>query len=468
VHRVSSLREDRLDRRRWENAPELRSPAAPTATDWCVLALGGIRRRRLLALSVFVVVLAATALQYWRQSESPLYRVQARLLAQRAQALPSAVRPVFDDAPTRSAADIIHRREHLVAIVRQANLVSDPVVSPAPPTGWIGRLLEMGRSRGDDSPADPVDKLVAVLHKHLLVTSVEGTITIQLDWPDPQQGHAIVQSALDNFLDARHAQEVGALEDVITVLEDRVAVLQQSYEEARARAVRRPVQAPRPALPRVRQPSEELVGLKAALDSKQRALQDLDEFRRRRLADLQAQLDQARSVLSEAHPTIVGLRQDVAALSQEPPQVRALREEEGELRRQLAQRLAREGINVPDDFSRSLVDVGGPVRLEEDQDVREARLQYENIVARLNGALVERDAARAAFKYRYSVIWPPQVPTEPIHASPKKLFVIGGFAALVLALLAAVLPDLVRGRIVERWQVERSLGLPVVGEIRRR
>jgi capsular polysaccharide biosynthesis protein len=85
----------------------------------------------------------------------------------------------------------------------------------------------------------------------------------------------------------------------------------------------------------------------------------------------------------------------------------------------------------------------------------------------VNAAQVEREAARAAFKYRYSVVWPPQVAREPVSPNPKKVFAVGGFAAVVLALLAVVGPDLLSGRIFERWQVERGLRLPVLGDMRR-
>jgi hypothetical protein len=144
----------------------------------------------------------------------------------------------------------------------------------------------------------------------------------------------------------------------------------------------------------------------------------------------------------------------------------ALLEEESQAQRQYAERLAQEGIQISEDLARPVIELGQ--RTEEDQAVREARQNYERIVGRLNETLVERDAARAAFKYRYNVIWPPQLPKEPVHWSPKTLFAAGGLAALALAVLATLIPDLLSGRILERWQVERTLDLPVLGELRRK
>jgi hypothetical protein len=42
-----------------------------------------------------------------------------------------------------------------------------------------------------------------------------------------------------------------------------------------------------------------------------------------------------------------------------------------------------------------------------------------------------------------------------------------GLAALLLALFVAAAPDLRAGRVMQRWQVERVLDLPVLAELRR-
>ena len=100
--------------------------------------------------------------------------------------------------------------------------------------------------------------------------------------------------------------------------------------------------------------------------------------------------------------------------------------------------------------------------------MRDARFQYQQIVERVSMAQLELDAVRAAFKYRYNVIWPPQMPREPVSPNPVKVFGAGILAALFLAAGAAAFPDFRAGVIVERWQVERSLGLPVLAEIHKR
>jgi capsular polysaccharide biosynthesis protein len=52
---------------------------------------------------------------------------------------------------------------------------------------------------------------------------------------------------------------------------------------------------------------------------------------------------------------------------------------------------------------------------------------------------------------------------------PKKPLVYGGAAimGLLLGVFAAVILDIRTGRILERWQLSRQLGLPVLAEVRR-
>ncbi len=434
------------DRRHEEEGPVA---AGPTPLQWLQLVLGCLRRRWGAAAIAAALCLGAWGALFAHRASRPLYRVEGKILAQRNQALPSAVRSVFEDLPTRSAWDIVHRRDNLIALVRQAKLLAE-TETPS---------KKDARGVADD----PVDAFVTHLDEALLVAVTEGTITFQIDWPDPQQAYDIVQGAIQNFLEARHVQEVTAIDEVLTVLTGQAAVLRAELESAADEARRNPSRPARQAVTRTRRPSEELARLQARVESRQRAIQDVEEFRRRRLADLQAQLDQARNTLSDAHPTVIGLRKDIEALARTSPQMDTLREEERAARAELADRATREGVGT-EAVASAPPPAASP---EEDPHVRELRLQLEQLLLRIQSARIERDAARAAFKYRYDVIWPPQVPDEPVGANPGKLLLAALVSAVGLAIAAAAGPDLLRGRIVERWQVEQSLGLPVLGEIRR-
>jgi hypothetical protein len=306
------------------------------------------------------------------------------------------------------------------------------------------------------------------------------TIAIEIDWPDAQQAYRIVDGALQNFLEARHVQDVTALDEAISILKGRAAVLRDELfkvsEETRwalqqdaSRAARSmaPAAAPPPLPPPA---SEELVRLRSLLDAKARSISDVEEFRRRRLAELQAQYDARRAVYAEAHPEMANLRLDIAALNRDSAQITALREEERRLRDEYQARLAREPAVRPAAHAaipqRPLAESVGAA-VEQSERVREARIRYQQVLESVNQAQIELDTARSAFKHRYKVIWPPQVPKRPVSPNPLKVFGVGGLASIVFALLVAAAADWRSGRVLERWQVERQLDLPVIAEIRK-
>lgn len=430
----------------------------PTPLRWALLALAAARRRKLRALLVFVVGFLATGAYFVVRMHAPTYRVEAKILAQRQQALPSVVRSVYEDAPTRSAWEAVHRRDNLVALVQRADLLAKEAAAPGDSAP--------GSAPADADGEDPLERLVTRLDERLLVTVEDGTISISLDWGDPQQAYEIVRGALENFLESRQRQEVTAVDEVLAVLSEKVSALRRELDAGAADARRRAAAAVRSPAPVARQPTDELLGLQVQLESRQRALQEVEELRRRRLADLQTQLDLARSSLSNAHPTIIGLRKDIEALSVDTPQLVALREDVRAARKAFQDRLAREGF--PRAKAAAALARADPADREEDARARELRVQYETLMQRLQTAQVERDAARAAFKYRYNVIWPPQVPRDPVSPTPLKIFLPGLFASALLAIGLAAAPALRRGRILQRWQVEQLLRLEVLGEIERR
>ena len=357
--------------------------------------------------------------------KTPTYRAEARILAQRQQALPSIGRQQTDDLPSRSASELIHRRENLIALIREADLVPPPGTAPAP-TSFVERLKGALSNLGGDSgdADDPVDALVQRLDKALLVTTAEGTITISIDWPNPQQAYRLVDGALQNFLEARHLQEVTAIDEVISLLQGRAAALRDQLDrviEETRRQAGRDAGVPGRTATLPAQPSEEVARLRSMLDAKDRAIADVEEFRRRRLADLQAQLDAQRAIYSDAHPSIVILGQDIAALSRESPQIAILRAEAEKIRRDYESRVAQEGRR-----STPAAPVQGTAApTEEGERVRSARFQYQQMVERVSAAQIDLDAARSAFKYRYHVVWPPEVPRKPVSPKAWKVFGLG-------------------------------------------
>jgi uncharacterized protein involved in exopolysaccharide biosynthesis len=450
-----------------------REASGMALADWGRLALYAAGRRKLLVIGVFLLGMAGAFVVY--VVKTPVYRAETSILAQRQQALPSVVRSaVPDDSPTRGAVELIRRKENLVSMLKQANLLEESKPLPRP------GVLESLSARSAASDEDPLGILVKRLDRSLSVFTNEATITIQLDWPDPLQAYQLVEAALQNFLEARQIQEVNAIDDAISHLTGRLAPLRAQLDAAIEEAQREGMAAAEPAshrtpsarpLPSDSAQSEELGRLRATIEAKERAIRDTEEFRRRRLLELQSQLEERRVVYSEAHPIVVSLRTEINALLRESPQVVALREEELRLRAELA---ARTG-----DEARARAAVGergaGPRRgrpvstavIDQSERVREARYQFQQMVERLNAAQVDLDHARAAFKYRYKIVWPAEVPRRPVSPNPFKYLAAGTIASLLLALFVAAAPELWKGRVVERWQVERGLGIPVLADLDR-
>ncbi len=453
--------------------------ATPLPGDYLLFALRAARRRKGLTLFVFVACVAVLAGYYW--SKTPQYRAETRILAQRQQSLPSIVRSnVAEDQPTRAASEIIHRRENLLDLIQQAGMLEVP-----PQGDLLDRLRSAAATLGNapSTGGDPVDDLVDILDRRLKVDVGEVTIAIQIDWPNPQQAYRIVEGALQNFLEARHVLDVTALDDAISTLQGRAAAasdaLAKATDETRrglqqdANRYSRPQTTSRSSPPLPRQTSEDLARLRSMLDAKERAINDVEEFRRRRLSELQAQYDARRAVYAEAHPEMANLRLDIAALNRDSPQITALREEEGKLRGEYQARLARERVGGSEGQVIFQVDQRPPAEnlqsaIDQSERVREARSRYQQIAESLNSAQVELDTARAAFKHRYKIIRPAQVSKKPVSPNPFKVFGLGGIASLVFAFLVSAAVDWRSGRLLERWQIERGLGVPIIADLRDR
>jgi hypothetical protein len=91
--------------------------------------------------------------------------------------------------------------------------------------------------------------------------------------------------------------------------------------------------------------------------------------------------------------------------------------------------------------------------------------KYEDLMDRIDSARIELHTAQAAFKYRYAIVEPPELPKKPTKPNVL-LIVLGGFALSIgAAVLAAGGKDLASDRFVEAWQVRRRLPIPLLAEV---
>ena len=452
--------------------------------------LHAIRRRRGLVASTFLLVLALAGLFLWVWPRS--YRVEAELLAQKnalmpALGNPSRAVPPDADRPTRAAAETVLRRENLLALMKQTDLMARWQQDRPPLFRFKDRITNVLSPSSDE---DRVNAMVGLLEKQLKVGTGEWTIDIYIDWPNADQAFRLVDAALQSFLEQRHAAEVSTIAETISILEGHATNLRDAIESSvedmrRARDPRsKSDPTARPPVVFRRDPAREAVKaeaaeVKAMLEAKRRAIKELEEFRRRRLAELQVELAQQRTVYAERHPTILKLQQSISALEEESPQLQDLRDEESSLQSDLVRLSASRAEPVPalplpqPPASESQGRKRAPGTLENlDDDYARTRLRfamekYDVLLSRIDNARIELDTARAAFKYRYSIVRPPMFPKRP--AKPNVPLVAAGavLAAVLLSMLAAVVADRRSGRVLETWQIERLLGLPVLGEMPR-
>jgi uncharacterized protein involved in exopolysaccharide biosynthesis len=212
------------------------------------------------------------------------------------------------------------------------------------------------------------------------------------------------------------------------------------------------------------------------LETVRRTIADLEQFRSHRLAELQVTLADQQHVYGSAHPQIENTQQMIRGLATDSPQLVELRREEKELRDQIGDAALEAGSATTQGADpafaaaalRSLERFQSDSVVNERQQYARSRLKiavnsYEGLLSRLDAARIELETARGAFKYKYGVLVPAQVPRSPVTPKPLLIIVGGTFLALFLALFVAVGLDTLRGLVVEPWQVERLLHLDVLG-----
>lgn len=474
-------------------------------------ALRSRKRHPWLSASLFVAIVVATVAAAVLLPRS--YSVDTKLLAQRNLVLPALGNPNRSvprdaDNPTKNVAETILQRDNLVSLVKEADLMDRWEEQRPLVLRWKDRV--MTSIVGPMSDEDRMHALVAVLEKKLQVASDDTTVTISIAWTSPQIAYDIVSLVMKNFLDAKFDAEVAMITDAIGILEDHAKTERQDIDDAlgEMQRVERTVEQSKPARPAAAWPPTRRHAAPAAassaaasdddaplsptaaiekqLDEKRDEIKRVEDARRQTLDNLNAQLAEALKTLAPAHPKVIELQRRIEDASQPSPEIAKLRAEERALLTELANAptasLAAKAAPAVASGAPALAptaraskdDPAAEVaKLQEDPSwmlakskLVNATTKYEDLMGRIDSAHIELDVQRAAFKYRYIVVRPPELPKKP--TKPKvPLIVVGGFlAALVLSLGAAAAKDLASGVLLEGWQVSRRLKVPVLGRVR--
>lgn len=479
-----------------------------------------VRRRPLFALATFLTVAAVGLLVAAAMPKT--YVAEVKLLAQRGSAIRilSSQNQQMDsvDNPTKNVSAMILRRDNLVALAKDTDLVSRfEATRPA-----LLRLRDrwMAKLFGSVSDEDKLLAMVFTLEKQLEVTTDEATVSISVEWPNPRIAYDLVTLVQKNFLEARYDGDVAVINDSIGVLEDHaktelanvdkeLAEYQKIVDDRASRAAAAkaagramaiataPPRAlgttgPRPiaaAAPAAADPE-----ITKELEQKRTRIRAIEEAQQRTLEGLKQQLLQAQLTLTPMHPTVIGLQQQIEAASQPSPELAQLRNEEHSLMDELVPPRAAPAPpagSTPIGGSLSLTgppfgrapsppDAGAeglglplPLMSEEHDgqlqlaatELGSAIRAYQDVLGRIDAAKVELDITRAAYKHRYTVVTPAEVPRSPKKRSARAIGAGAVVGAALLALLLATALDLAGGVVLESWQVRRNLKLEILGEL---
>jgi uncharacterized protein involved in exopolysaccharide biosynthesis len=459
--------------------------------DWALIGsyatfvLHSIGRHKWLFAAVwFGIIGLSVALM---KSMPKTYRVQATLQAQRNTVMPALSNPgraipSDADTPTRQAAETVQRYDNIVTLIQQTDLLREWPLRRAPllrVKDYIWRKLFPAPTRDEQ-----IVGFAYYLRDKLWVATGEGTVTIGVEFPDGELAYRLVDAAVENFLEARHAADVSSISEAITILEARAEQARQALEGSvqQLQAMReehggRPAKRARKPAPEVRAPAvpdQEASRLVVAAQSKRRAIADLEEFRRRRVTELQTKLQEQRAIYSENHPIVVDIQQSLAAVQKESPQVAALKAELAGLESELKTKgIAGDAAEIRGPTRVAIPSERLDARAEDDPQTEYLREQinfalskYNSFLDRIEGARLELDSARAAFKYRYSIVLPAQRPRYANKPNPTLVLGASLVAGFALALLSTALVDLRSRKLLESWQVERALKIPLIAEVR--
>ncbi|MCP3103049.1 chain-length determining protein [Myxococcus sp. K15C18031901] len=431
------------------------------------------------------------------------YHVETRMLTQRnfiiaSLANPGRSIPVDADQPTRAAWEMVMKSDNLKAIIRDAKLVEYWDLQRSPISHLKEKLLH--KPPAPMSDVDKRDALTAMLEQAMLVM-VEGgtgTVTIGVDWGDPQLALNIVEAAQKNFLEMRQAAEMGAVSEAITILDKQVTEEGEGIKKAIADLdatvkrveARRKREEARQAAKNGRNngaaaaknaalginTNHLLAQMRFMVQTKRRAISDVEEFRARRLTELRNQLAEQRVIYSPQHPMITDLEQRIVALQEDSPQLVALRSELNEL----INEYIRSGGD-PGELEQGTTGpllgtgtLGGPATSDNPEvsvaadRVRMLVMRHQEKMRRLDQAKTELEISRASMKHRFSVLAPPTFPEKPSKPKVQLILAAGVVGGVFMGIFAAVALDIIRRRILEKWQVERILKLPVLAELERR
>ncbi len=441
-------------------------------------AMRSAKRRKGLS---FVVMMLCGALTVLAAVFAPrTYEVESRVLVQRTASLTGAAAQYVSPEEMRNLAreyeEQVMARDNVLAIVKQGNLVARWDEMRQPHRRLIDRI---NRKLGKAPPSEEerFEALVANIESRMKVWVDATTVSVRLEWPEPQSARDIVDAAVKNFLDARFQSEVGVIPARLKMQEGFVAQAHKDLEVAAGELVRfQKVNDPKkkvnvviPQLPNgVVEPVDADPALRAKLEAIRGQIQQAQHTKQQRLLELNQQLTEKQQTLAPGHPDVVALKQTVAATeASSSPQLALLKAQETSILAEIAaQRRSAparpRGTPAVAPPAPEVIAATAPKSLQ-DAQVRfdTVTATYQTLVKQLQEIQVQMQEQEAQYKNRYRVTHPAEAPAAPKRPIGLIALAMGTVATAVAVLLAAALADRFSGIFFEPRDVRDRLGLPV-------
>jgi uncharacterized protein involved in exopolysaccharide biosynthesis len=440
-----------------------------------LFAINSARRRKLLSFIVTLICLGVTVAAVKLAPRT--YVSAGEVLVSKGKEEAGGWNPDGNKREQQEWDRQILARSNIENIIKDAKLVErwDEMRPPH------RRLLDsIGKYTGDRPPTDEqkFGALAGMLQGKLRLMIDQTTVTIMVEWSEPEAARDIVDSAIKRFIDKRYETEVSRTLNAIKPLEEQLESARAELERI-SPSTAPPKEKPTAAVPPsqltdTRPVDPEILKRLASAKEKQAAaaakLQDLDAQKAARVQAVQNQLTERSAVLGPAHPEIVALKLQLEQVQKDPPDLTAARAAKAAADEDVSAAAAQAGVNIPKPIYRGPLLAPAPTDKKlDDQTIAKlasARARYDQTLTELDKERRNLKTAEEDFKIKYQISHPPDVPFAPKKPVGLMVSLAGFFATVLLVLLLAALRDRSTGVMYEAKQVRDKLRLPVLGDIK--
>jgi uncharacterized protein involved in exopolysaccharide biosynthesis len=457
-------------------------------------------------LAILLGLLVATAVPSVYQSTCKLHLMQSS--RQLTTALASGRREDPYSA-LKGVSEAVLNRDNLIAIIRESNLAERWEASRS----WPLRLKDQLMTTLLGPPTqESVERALLDLVEKSVGVGIEDVASVRFTvaWRDAESAYLLTSLMQRNFLQARTSDEAQAIARAITILEDQLKrsdepvasalkEVQRVVAQAREKSLaatrkagtaepteRVPAPAPRATAavqndggPRMS--SADMAAKTASLQDVRREIREVIDPWQRYQAHQKNLLADMRATFGPEHPAVRQQLAKIAAASEEPPELAALRRKEANLAAELSA-AEREPSGDSKVLRSSRLSRHSPGAAEaamsitllreeaEDPEVDAARARLvaslqkqDELLERLEGARIDFETTKTSTQYM--VVEAPEKSRKPMKPKRALLYAGAVLFGLLVGVFYGALRELGTGRVVAPWQLN-ALGIAVVGEIK--